>query len=707
MGPPNLFAEPEEELRRNRRHRKTLKLETNSGPKPSIDQPSGKGKASQLQPDTGRPDSSASATSNAHGTHKTSALHDIQVNVKWLAANHAMDLVRDVEFKVEALLRSHGIGSNDYALGAGFDRSIIVDGTGYMQQIHLFTTVEVSRVRPLFSELGQLFRPFPSMVFTPSAQLRLPVTKEDGTEWPFDEFVAHYFYDPGGPTVMLGTNGTGMNIEQLSSKILKDGGAPGWSYPKRPRKGKDDGNRDRKREKARGDGEDQYDDPLGGGNGGDDEGEGSDPEGDPREPVNDSDGSPPRITFHVESKIHCNSVQPVQTINCSGSLSVQMTKQTAEFRKYDIDFTGLTQSSEHTPKAVSFEQDYMQIIVDSRRDNGQLEYTRPLRTVGPAEIKKTNSSKTTANFNASLNLSAHPYGTLGVSRSSEKGQSDERMESISRIHHGKRLGLLWWGYSLNDQFVRNSGVEMLEGSAHLPFVKLQYRFPGPNPPASEVVGENSSSASGKRKISRDAPIDVEFASFWTLVPNSMSPSSSSMSSESSPSSSYFFLSRIKEIIRSSKENGPTYSNMVQCIILTIPPVIRKDSDYIAEVKVKNIVRVAQGRKPGSAPEVKDTGAAVAEISKRVVQQLGEVECRTSTIPTINEHEAKEYVDHNRLRPTELNMEDPDATSSRRELPSETPLQIEVSAPPGRRDKFLAWLQNKRLRKRPFPKMSDE
>ncbi|KAF9554631.1 hypothetical protein CPC08DRAFT_712741 [Agrocybe pediades] len=650
-------------------------------------------KAFQPQSDT-----SASATSKAHETLPS----EVQASIHWLSANLALDRLRLLDLDVRRLMYNHGIGPSEYVLLAGFDRSLIIDGIGYMQQIHLFTVVDVSRIQPLALKLGKLFSPLSSMIFTPSTQLRLPVMKMDGTEWPFDEFVAHYFKS------IFSSSPTALEIDEARSVVHfineypKDGGASVHNHSRKPRsekksekgkrKGKDDSNRGWRSGKARSNGEDENDDqPPGEGNGGDDSGEGSGHRDGPQKPVVSDSDAAHRITFHVQAKIHCNDIRYVQTINSSGSLSVQMTKQTAEFRKYDIDFTGITHCSQHTPNTVSFDQDYLQITVDSRRDNGQLEYTRPLRTAGPAEIKKSSSSKSTTNLDASFNASFHPSAGFRISRSSEKGKSEERMESISKIHHGKRLGLLWWGYSLNDRLARNAGLEMLEGNPHLPFVKLQYRFPPLDAGASEEVVEDASQVADTRKISRDAPIDVEFASFWNLVPSSIS--SSALSSSSSPSSS-----KLKNIIQSFKEQRPSYSNMVQCIVLTIPPLVHTDSDYIAEVNVNNIAPVTQGRAAGSGAGIKDDGpAAVAETSKRVVQRFGEVKFRTNTIPACDEREAKTNVNHNMLRPTMLNLEEPDA--SRRGLPSKTSIQFEVSIPPGQKKGILAWLKVKKLRKR--------
>jgi hypothetical protein len=94
------------------------------------------------------------------------------------------------------------IQKSEYAVYAGFDESLIKSGVGYLEQIHVFVSAEVDANSPLLAELGRLFSPFSSILFTGSSWYRMPVFKAgvDGDIWDFDEltyFTASKFADGG------------------------------------------------------------------------------------------------------------------------------------------------------------------------------------------------------------------------------------------------------------------------------------------------------------------------------------------------------------------------------------------------------------------------------------------------------------------------------------------------------------------------------
>jgi len=90
--------------------------------------------------------------------------------------------------QVDSLMDDHGIQPSQYAVLAGFDESLIRAGIGYLQQIHVISSVDLGAKSPLLTQLGKLFSPYCAKMFTPSTQTRLPVFKADGTVWEFDEF---------------------------------------------------------------------------------------------------------------------------------------------------------------------------------------------------------------------------------------------------------------------------------------------------------------------------------------------------------------------------------------------------------------------------------------------------------------------------------------------------------------------------------------
>ncbi|KAF9558796.1 hypothetical protein CPC08DRAFT_709389 [Agrocybe pediades] len=107
----------------------------------------------------------------------------------WAVPEQAAAFIQGIrEVVLDSILASYQIGPSQYALYVGFDHLSLQHGFGYMQQIHIFTSVDVSNTSKLIPELGKLFLPFSSMIFTPSMCMRLPVFKGDGTEWEFDDY---------------------------------------------------------------------------------------------------------------------------------------------------------------------------------------------------------------------------------------------------------------------------------------------------------------------------------------------------------------------------------------------------------------------------------------------------------------------------------------------------------------------------------------
>ena len=118
-----------------------------------------------------------------------SSQHLLGITTCWIAAEHALQHARNNISSVSKVFDKWRIQKSEYVVLAGFDESLIKSGVGYLEQIHIFVISEVDPSSPLLTELGRLFSPFSSTLFTESSSYRLPVFKDDGSEWEFDELV--------------------------------------------------------------------------------------------------------------------------------------------------------------------------------------------------------------------------------------------------------------------------------------------------------------------------------------------------------------------------------------------------------------------------------------------------------------------------------------------------------------------------------------
>ena len=219
------------------------------------------------------------------------------------------------------------ISESEYVVLAGFDESLIKSGVGYLEQIHVFIITEVDATSPLLSELGRLFSPFSSILFTESSSYHLPVFK-DGTVWEFDKLVyytASKFADSGSsaehPLTIISFN------ETLSKADSTMGFSPSSS-------GSGEGEKNKKQRLEKGKERDMGDK---------DEAnkDDKDPSDDPNGPPGGQDGTitGPTIFFNITSKIHLNeneqntlqtltkhgdSQNAFQTLTMQGELAIKV-----------------------------------------------------------------------------------------------------------------------------------------------------------------------------------------------------------------------------------------------------------------------------------------------------------------------------------------------------------------------------------------------
>ena len=211
------------------------------------------------------------------------------------------------------------IQKSDYVVLAGFDESLVMSGVGYLEQIHVFTIAEVDPSSLLLTELGRLFSPFSSTLFTESSSYRLPVFKDDGSEWEFDELVyltVSKFADNGSsaktPPTIISLNQNSSSAYG-SSQFENSGSGSGEGEKNKKSKGK---------QKETGDEADKNN------NGSSDKPTDNDPPGDGDGiPAASGQDSPRAITIAVESEIYDNQEQekgPSQTLTILGSLNIQV-----------------------------------------------------------------------------------------------------------------------------------------------------------------------------------------------------------------------------------------------------------------------------------------------------------------------------------------------------------------------------------------------
>ena len=252
-----------------------------------------------------------------------------EAKICWIAAEHALQHARSKISSVSESFRRSNIQESDYVVLAGFDESLIKSGIGYLEQIHVFVSAEVDATSPLLCELGKIFSPLSSILFTKSSSHYMPVFKDDGTVWAFDElvyFTASKFADGGSSAKtslsVIGFSQGGSQAGNLTG--LSQGGSSSVRGDKneerKSKKGKEQQRRDED-DADKGDESDQDDA---------DEGDESDQDSDdhPEEPSGDGGGTtaPKGINFNVVSElcpIH-DCQNPFQFLTLRGNLTIKV-----------------------------------------------------------------------------------------------------------------------------------------------------------------------------------------------------------------------------------------------------------------------------------------------------------------------------------------------------------------------------------------------
>ena len=213
------------------------------------------------------------------------------------------------------------IQESEYIVLAGFDESLIKSSIGYLEQIHVFVIVEVDATSSLLTDLGRLFSPFSSILFTASSSYRLPVFKYDGSIWEFDELVfltASKFADSGSNAK------TPLSIISLSQpETLSQADGPTDFSQSEGSSGSGDGEKNKKSEKGKG--RDMGDEEEADRNDNDSSDKPNDPPGD-----QNKKNAKRTITITVNSKMYRTQVErdtdldPLQTLTMNGILTIEV-----------------------------------------------------------------------------------------------------------------------------------------------------------------------------------------------------------------------------------------------------------------------------------------------------------------------------------------------------------------------------------------------
>jgi hypothetical protein len=234
----------------------------------------------------------------------------IGITTCWIAAERALQHARNNMSLVSEVFDKLDIQKSQYVVLAGFDESLIRSSVGYLEQIHVFVKAEIDTNSPLLSELGKVFFPFSSILFTESYSYHLPVFKDDGSCWEFDELV--YFTASksadGGSSSKTPLNSISQTPSQGDDTTGSSGGGDG--------------------EKSKKLGEERGSDSGDKGDGDKDNNQ-KNPSKDPEVPAGGGlgDGTVPgpvKISISVESEIRLIDKRLFQTLKMQSSLTVEV-----------------------------------------------------------------------------------------------------------------------------------------------------------------------------------------------------------------------------------------------------------------------------------------------------------------------------------------------------------------------------------------------
>ena len=107
-----------------------------------------------------------------------------------MGAESALEGIKGKEMAIEAVFNEFKISRSEYAILAGFNEALLQSGIGYLPEIHIFCSMDITQSAESFvTKLGKILSPLPGALFTPSSMNRIPVFKNDETVLSWDELV--------------------------------------------------------------------------------------------------------------------------------------------------------------------------------------------------------------------------------------------------------------------------------------------------------------------------------------------------------------------------------------------------------------------------------------------------------------------------------------------------------------------------------------
>ena len=252
----------------------------------------------------------------------------------WIAAEKALRHIQNNRPQIDSEFLKRNIQKSQYTILAGFDESLIQDGIGCLEQVHIFTSADVTAHSILLVELGRILSPFPSILFTESSHpYLLPVFKPDGTVWEFDEFLletASNLADNGSTVAMYPTI---TSLSQTSGGATSGGTSSGSQESSGSNNEEKVGdNTENKGDNNTGGKGEQQDDKKGKGR----EENPDDPRGLNNQSEERSSGS---IRFEVPSKLCLeHNRSHFQLLNVVGDLTIQVNQSSWLFHSLTIIF---------------------------------------------------------------------------------------------------------------------------------------------------------------------------------------------------------------------------------------------------------------------------------------------------------------------------------------------------------------------------------
>ncbi|KDR66385.1 hypothetical protein GALMADRAFT_259488 [Galerina marginata CBS 339.88] len=508
---------------------------------------------------------------NRHRQGKDDGDHGESLS-RWVAAERASSHVGKNIKRLREVLAKWEIQESQYAIYAGFDESLIQAGVGYLEQIHILSSAPIAGNSSLLSDLGKITSPFSAILFTESASFRVPVYKDIGSTYDFDElvhFTALKFIDGGSSTVPT------ISVAQNSNQANSSAGPPpcGSAGHQEVGKGNESGEGGKGGSHGGGDKPNERKGSGGRGSGDDDRAEkgdeeDQDPGDDPDEPVGSTRESTeaPQVSFDIVSEICRNGAETnnsniLQSLTTEGIFTIQTMPHKAHpqgrFSKSQIQFTKLNFGSHRTigNSNMAYRQFHLRVTIDSQQKNADVTVIKPLQSVAfEREAKELSATKASwaigTSLGATIGLSSNATMMATTTRTSEVATSLEKKRYTSRITQQTKYGVVWWGFEIDDPYEQEEGVKLSDPT--LPAVEFEY------------LGDSDIPAPPPKHI------HVEVATYWSII------------RKSGEDANWMY-----KILSRSTSNAGSYSNLCQIVTMVVPSNLKDRADYRATMHVNS------------------------------------------------------------------------------------------------------------------------